>query len=430
MSRRLHIAYINADRGVPAGGAKGASAHVCELARALAESGAEVRVLAARAVASTESAAFPTPVIDLSAARALRLTRQALFARATTARAQAQAAEAYALVLNAFVERALDRLHRRWGIDAIYERYALWSYAGALFARTAGIPHVLEVNAPLRIEQARYRTLVNAAAAASFETLLFSLADALVVPSTALREYVTRQGVAPARVCVLPNAADPHRFRPPPHPPRVRAGDPCVVGFVGSLKPWHGIDVLLRAFARLHRRFAGYRLRIAGDGPLRPALERAIRRQHLTAVVELVGEVDHDAVAEFLAGVHVAVAPYPKLPQFYFSPLKVFEYMAAGVPVVASDIGQLGELFAHGTHLLLHRPGAIDEIVAHIETLRQRPALAARLAREARRLVCRRFTWRRNAARVIALIRRAKRRSRSRPQLATRIREDAHRATR
>src|SRR5262249_13210683 len=155
-------------------------------------------------------------------------------------------------------------------------------------------------------------------------------------------------------------------------------------------------------------------LLIAGDGPLRPALERAVRHARLGDAVTFSGEIDHDRVPQLLAQMHVAVAPYPRLPGFYFSPLKLFEYMAAGVPVVASDIGQIGEILVHRRTALLHRPGAISEMVAHIEDLRRHPALAARLAREARRLVRTRFTWRHNADRVLALIAAWRRRPQSR----------------
>ena len=78
--------------------------------------------------------------------------------------------------------------------------------------------------------------------------------------------------------------------------------------------------------------------------------------------------------------------------------------MAAGTPIVASAIGQVAEVLTHRRTALLHPPGSVRKLVDHIEELRKRPRLRARLAREARRLLAKRFTWDRNAARVLAMI--------------------------
>ena len=404
MTRAPHIAYVCADRGVPVGGTKGASTHVWELATALQHRGAHVHILAARTSDALDRAAAPGPVSDLSADRAVRQMRQTLFLTAAGPRKQAEATEAYGMLLNQTLGRELERLHRRWRIDAVYERYSLWSYAAAGFARAHGVPYLLEVNAPLRLEQRRYRRLANAAAAASLEAYLLRSADHVLVPSAALRPFVVSAGAARGRVRVVPNAADPSAF--------VRGATrrdddgTFVVGFLGTLKPWHGLDALVRAFRLLHRADAGYRLLIAGDGPERPGIERQLRAAGVRDAATLTGDLTHGRVPELLAAMDVAMAPYPPLPNFYFSPLKVFEYMAAGVPIVASDIGQVGEVLTDGRTALLHRPGAVREMAACVTRLRRDPALAKRLGTAARRLLGRRFTWRHNADRVLQLIER------------------------
>ena len=97
----------------------------------------------------------------------------------------------------------------------------------------------------------------------------------------------------------------------------------------------------------------------------------------------------------------VGLATYPPLPLFYFSPLKVFEYAAAGVPIVASASGQIAEILAHRVNGLLHRPGDVEEIVRHVEELRARPILRVRFARRARRAVLKGYTWDRQAGRLL-----------------------------
>ncbi|TMB10022.1 MAG: glycosyltransferase family 4 protein [Deltaproteobacteria bacterium] len=403
--RSPHVAYVCADRGVPVIGTKGGSTHIRELVNALTARGAEVRVLAARPTDGESRSAVRADVIDVGSDRFGRLLRTQIRRVAPGPAGEVIGSETLALLLNQDVYQRLQRLHARWHIDVIYERYSLWGHAALRFARDHSIPFLLEVNAPLRLEQAQYRALHNGVVAEALEAQLFQLADRVLVPSSALRDYVIGQGARPGRVRIVCNAADPGIFRSVPR--AMRNGgtrEQFVIGFVGSLKPWHGIQDLLRAFVRLRRRSAAYRLLIVGDGPLRPAIEQIRRREGLTDAIRVTGNVDYARVPALVAEMDVALAPYPRLTAFYFSPLKVYEYMAAGVPIVASAIGQVTEILTHRRTALLHPAGSINKIVDHIEELHASPRLAARLARAARHLAVKKYTWDRNAARVLAMI--------------------------
>ncbi len=398
---------------MPIGGDKGASAHIAEMTYAMRDRGADVRIVAARVRPGAEDSALPAPTLDLGSQRSGRLARQMLFEGAKTPVQKAKATEACGIILNQSLAKTLDRLDRDWGIDAVYERYSLWSHAAAGFARAARIPYVVEVNAPLVEEQMRFRRLENRAAAESFRTYIFRNADRIFVPASELVDHVAGSGAHRPTVHVVPNAADPHRFTPvaPSQRRRDKKDRDFVIGFLGSLKPWHGIDNLARAFRQLRRRSDTYRLLIVGEGPLRSELTRSFAAQGCADSVTFTGAADRDEVVSYLSQMDVAVAPYSRDRKFYFSPLKIYEYMAAGIPIVASDIGQIGEVLKHRKTALLHQPGAVREMVECIESLRTRPALADRVAREARALLCRRFTWHRNADRVLSMIETVRRRS-------------------
>ncbi len=399
----MRIAYLSADRGILVTGCNGASTHIREFANALAAKGAEVKILSARADEGSSRAPVACELIGVDTDPALRRLRQRTEHVAGTASAiGTQASEVHGLLLNQTVLEHLDALHRRWPIDLLFERYSLWSIAGFQFARRHRIPFFLEVNAPLTAQQEDYRTLYNATTARALEHTLLSGADRVIVPSRALAEHVSQQGCPSQRVRIVPCGVARELFASNRAPETiVEQRDEFTVGFLGSLKPWHGVDILLEAFRKLRERSEAYRLLVVGDGPLRGLVEDHCRRHRASGGVTVTGEVAHADVPRYLARMDVGLATYPPLPLFYFSPLKVFEYAAAGVPIVASTSGQIAEVLEHRVNGLLHRPGDVEEIVRHVEELRARPILRVRFARRARRAVLKGYTWDRQAGRLL-----------------------------
>ena len=408
----MRIAYLSCDRGVSVSGSNGAATHIRELVNALVERGAEVKVLAARAATGGGAQALACEVIDVDTEALLhRLRRGTARMEGAASAPRTRASEVHGLLLNQSVAEHLDALYARWPFDLIFERYSLWSYAGLRFARRRGLPFLLEVNAPLVAQQEEYRALFNAATAQALEELLLAGADRVIVPSGALAAYVAERGGRPRRVRVIPCGVNRAIFFPTWRPIQARDGaHEFVVGFLGSLKQWHGVEILLEAFRQLRERSPAYRLLIVGDGPLRGLVEAYGGRDLAGGGITITGEVPHRDVPRWLERMDVGLAPYPPLPLFYFSPLKVLEYAASGVPLVASASGQIAEIFAHETSAMLHAPGNVAEVVEHVERLRASPELRMRLARAARRAVKKVYTWDRHAAHLLAIAETARRR--------------------
>jgi glycosyltransferase involved in cell wall biosynthesis len=380
----MRIAYICADRGVPVFGRKGCSVHVQELVRALGASGALVELFTPR------GEGIPAPGFADVTLHQLPFVQEEVRAFR----------EKLALAANEDLRAALQR---HGPFDFVYERYSLWSFAGMEMAKAWGVPGVLEVNAPLIEEQAEHRGLVDRASAERTARRVFRSATALIAVSREVAAYLARQPTARGRVHIIPNGVDAKRFPSNPAQAGSRGGAEFVVGFVGSLKRWHGVSILLEAFDRARRSCPRIRLLIVGDGPERSNLEADARARGLFDEVGFTGAVAPEAVPELLLSMDVAVAPYPALGHFYFSPLKIFEYMAAGRAIVASRVGQLGELLQDGINALLCPPGDPTALAEGLVRLEADRALAQRLGQAARSCVIRDHTWEAVARRVLRL---------------------------
>ncbi|MFQ5565298.1 MAG: glycosyltransferase family 4 protein [Paracoccaceae bacterium] len=387
------MVYVNADCGIPVFGDKGAAVHVREMVRALRGIGCDTRLLAARL--------GPGDPGDL--AGIAELVEAPARAASTGDMAGREAKEHSYLAAALAIEARLARHHRERSFDMIYERYSLWSAAGVRTGAKLGVPTVVEVNAPLVEEQATYRNLVLGETARALEREVFSTADALMIVSEGLRAYVVGRGARPDRVHVLGNAVDLTRFNPAVTP-AAPGLDPAafVVGFTGSLKRWHGIDILLEAFRQVRRQAPDAHLLIVGDGPKRGWAEGFAQGAQLDDAITMTGWIDHAALPGLIARMDVATAPYPPSQNSYFSPLKLYEYLAVGRPIVASAIGQTAEVIADGVNGILAPPGDADALAGALLALRADRDRAARLGRAAA-VEGARHSWTRNARAVTDL---------------------------
>ena len=287
------------------------------------------------------------------------------------------------------------------------------------YARVSETTGVLEVNAPLVAEQAEHRLLIDRAAAERVSHRAFAAADALVAVSPGVAAYLNTFRAARGRVHVIANGVNPARFPENLKPSLSNPARRFTSGFVGSMKPWHGLPALVSAFEKVHRIAPDTRLLIVGDGKVKVELQPEIDAGGLSNFIHFTGAVDCEQIPGLLASMDVAVAPYPALPNFYFSPLKVYEYMAAGRAVVASDIGSLSDLIEDGVSGLLSSPGDVDALAASILRLKNDPVLRHRLGAAARQMVLQNCTWDQVVKRTTALCSWPRRRSGVRMEAAS-----------
>ena len=402
----MRVAYLSCDFRVPVHGATGASIHVRELSYALHELGHEVVIVTPRPGGPAPDG-FPVPVHELAFDAFDELTCE-LLASDTAGGPLLTGQIRGALYASIVRHRALELL-TDFRPDVIYERFSPFGTAGSTLARRLGVPHLLEVNAPLGDEQARGRAVTLRETARRLERILLRSADRVVAVSSTLARWTVARGAESRRVTVVPNgvrverfdAADRHRY-----PMRARLGIAGreVIGLVGTLNTWHDTDTLLAALARLRAANRPVHLLVVGDGPARERLVQRAAELRLEGRLTLAGAVPHDKVPCYLAAMDVATAPYRPSERFHLSPLALFEHLAAARPVVAADVGDIHHCVRPGRTGSLYRPGDADGLAAAIATLLRDPARAAELGVAGRKHVRACHSWRRNAARVLSLV--------------------------
>jgi glycosyltransferase involved in cell wall biosynthesis len=301
------------------------------------------------------------------------------------------------------------RAARRTRPAAIYQRHTAFNCVGAVLTNLLRIPFVLEYNSSELWKGRYWGGLRLVRLAALVERINLVAADRVVVVSRVLRDQLAAAGTPPGKILVNPNAVDVAQFHPKVDgaPVRQRLGISAadiVVGFCGTFGLWHGIPTLADVLPRVVAARPNVRWLLIGDGPLRSVVDDVVRAHSLEQQVRRSGMVPHEAMPGFLAACDLLVSPHGRQldgGEFFGSPTKLFEYMAAGRAIVASAVGQIAEVLRNEETALLVPPDDPDALCSAIVRLVDDACLRDRLARAARADAEARHTWRHNAERVL-----------------------------
>ena len=292
--------------------------------------------------------------------------------------------------------------------DFIYQRYARFSWAGVAASLLAKRPLFLEYNGS-EVWVGRYWDRVDQLdLLARYELLNLKAAARIFVVSEVERQNLLQSGVEPKKIIVNPNGVDADKFKPGVGGEAARqelrvARDETLVGFVGTFGPWHGVEVLAKAITKIPADLS-IRFVLIGSGALRGRVGEILREAGAADRVTMLGSVDHERVPKLLDACDLLVSPHVPLDAgaaFFGSPTKLFEYMAMGRGIVASRLGQIGEVLEHERTALLVEPGNVQELAEAIIRLAASRELRNRLGAAAREAAVERHTWKHNAERVL-----------------------------
>jgi glycosyltransferase involved in cell wall biosynthesis len=370
----------------------GAMSHVRGVLGGLREEGAKCIVLSAQPL---PSGTYPTVTIPLP-------SRPFFFW------------EARALHYNNYVSKFVRNRMAGQSVGAIYQRHARFCIAGVLLARAMRVPLFLEYNGSetwiaKHWDPSRFGKWLDLC-----EQTMLQHASLIGVVSRPLYEELVEKGVQGERIVILPNGVDTSVFRPDCGGPLVRAKlgiqpDDIVIAFVGTFSYWHGISIMQEAVKQVlsdpktptTRRI---HFLLIGEGPLRAEMSIALAEHIENRRVVFAGAVPHEQVPAYLDCADILLSPHTRMPDgkpFFGSPTKLFEYMAMGKGIIASDLDQIGQVLQHEKSALLVEPDSVDALCAAIWRLIDDGELRQKLGTEARNVACARYTWRRNANRLM-----------------------------
>jgi glycosyltransferase involved in cell wall biosynthesis len=300
--------------------------------------------------------------------------------------------------------RAWQTLGRR--PDWVYERFGTFQAMGRIFQRH-GIPWILETNAPLFEEAKTERnSLVLSGLAHRLEIQAYRDCDALVCISEALKQIIVTAAQIPEhKVLVVPNGVDADRYDPQRYTPQ-RLFSGLTIGFVGGLFVWQGLEILLHAIAALQREGIIINLVVLGDGTMRKPWEELVKSLDISPQVKFLGWVSPAELPPYIAGFDVGYCGHEDMQgrPVYRSPLKLYEYMAMGKPILTSLMADAHTLIGNGETGFGFTAGDLPELMQALRQVYQRRDQLADMGRKARAEVLAHHSWQ---ARVEDMIRRA-----------------------
>jgi len=269
---------------------------------------------------------------------------------------------------------------RRLGIPVVYELRALWEEAANEFRNST--------RGRLRYHAIR-----------ALESISMKSVDGVVTLCQRMRDEIISRGIHPEKIVVVPNAVDADRFRPNiPYDAALAAelgleGD-CVVGYIGAFYHYEGLDLLIDALPTVIAMVPNIKVLLVGTGPQESRLRKLVADRGLRDRVAFAGSVKNDVVPRYYSLLDMVVCPRRRCRLTdLVTPLKPLEAMAAGKPVLASDVGGHEELVRHGQTGVLFPAGDIEALATQIGRLANQPEYRALLAAGGRRYVEQERRW-------------------------------------
>lgn len=296
--------------------------------------------------------------------------------------------------------------------DCILMRTELYDLTPIILKKISKIPLILEVNAPASLErkldyETQNKKLVIPDFFSNLDTKIWESADAIYVVSNIIKKIIrSKLDNRSPFIEVIPNGVDIDYFENLDTKDSEEQSDFIKICFIGSFTSRHGVDLLLDAYEEIANLRPMTQLILIGDGVNRKNLENYVCcNRNLKGRVIFTGRLTHDNTMKRLTEMDILVAPYKYSDFFYFSPLKVFEYMASGKAIITSKFGQINEILEDGVNSVLINPKNKKEFSNALLTLIDSEKLRIKLGYMALQRA-KKFSWKISAMKLLKLVQR------------------------
>ncbi len=313
----------------------------------------------------------------------------------------------YFLLKKDFLAQEMLEHHvKSFSPDVIYERASRLQVSGVRVARKYQIRHILEMNAPLVEEHRKFfgnSLFFKRGTKRELETLHTS--SKVVFVSTALKDYFMSQShLKESAVAVLPNAINPEKFVPSldkimEFKSKYDLHSKTVIGFVGSVFPWHGVDLLVEAFIEIAKSRKDLSLLLVGDGAVMPRIIKNAHKSVVASQIIFTGNLPHEEVPSIVECMDICVMAKSN---WYGSPVKIFEYGLLGKAVIAPDVAPVREVMKDGVDGILVAPEKMA-LQKALEDLVDQKMKRVEMGKNLKTRILETHTWKRNAERALLI---------------------------
>lgn len=293
-----------------------------------------------------------------------------------------------------------DQPWYRSSVRFVWEQHDLFPGPGRALADKLGVPLIKYVHAPQVWEAAKWgvkRSVWGWFLERWVETPALKKADVVACVSQQVADKLMHMGVPKHKIVLSPMAVDPHLFYATSALNTLREklnlDKKIVIGWTGSFRSFHGLDLLVKAFQMVHAKYPEAVLLLVGDGFERKPTEALVQELDLDEYVIFTGRQPFSKIPDYVSLFDIAVVSARSADGFHYSPLKLREYLVAGKAVLAPRAGEMPVMFKAGIHLNLYEAGNLPALAAALEELCEKPDLRHGMAQAGKQFALAASTW-------------------------------------
>jgi glycosyltransferase involved in cell wall biosynthesis len=291
--------------------------------------------------------------------------------------------------------------------DLIYHFQSFFHYSIANIKKKTNIPVFMQLDGIMQWVKLNWGKTYFPGLLKKMELESWSGVDEFFTVSNFIKEQLNSYGIENNLIHVITSKADTDLFNPNVDGKFIKdkySPNGPLIGFVGTFGKWHGVEFLIDNAQLLFSKLPNSKLLLVGDGPLRGVVEKKIKENNLTEKIILTGLVDLNEVPKYISACDILVSPCipNEKGEFINSPVKIFEYLSMGKPLVASDIGQQAEIIKNNENGILFETFNGEDFVNKIQNLISDESLKSKLSLAARKDAILNYDWKFNAEIILS----------------------------